>query len=488
MSLRIRCACYEDLDSIIKVEENWPENERAPLEKFLARLEKFPQGFFVSEFEGRIYGTMTSCLVHYEPSKPHLFQNWDEVTNHGYLYEIGAVQNLNALYIVSGVVDKRFWWLKIFDALVKAEVNLAKNLGLRYVTAGAVMPGYNRYCKKHGEIEAQKYVFLKQGERCVDPFLETYRRLGFSVPDEKHVIKDYYPDAASRHYAALVVHRLEEKQRLSIPIRIAMNRKHVIKTNQEAWDEVASIHKKYHYNRLLKRFKRPGYSCIGGIKQDIFLAHGIEGKAVFQPCCNNGRDLLSIKNLGAKRCVGFDLSSEFIEHGKEFAAASGIECELIHADVYKLDKEYDGQFDIAYITSGTLVSLPDLDGFFAVVSRLMRPGAWLFMQEIHPILDMYGMEPSKRLRWLRLRHSYFMKESYIAKKGLDYYRSRAYRAKPCYFFHHKLSDIIQAIVNSRLIIETFEEHDNDTSGGRFKKLKRRKIRLPLIYIITANRL
>lgn len=108
------------------------------------------------------------------------------------------------------------------------------------------------------------------------------------------------------------------------------------------------------------------------------------------------------------------------------------------------------------------------------------------MHEFHPILDMYGMEPSKRLRWLRLRHSYFMKEPYIAKKGLDYYRSRAYRAKPCYLFHHKLSDIIQAIVNSGLIIETFQERDI-TSEGRFKRLTRKTIRLPLNYIITANR-
>jgi ubiquinone/menaquinone biosynthesis C-methylase UbiE len=267
---------------------------------------------------------------------------------------------------------------------------------------------------------------------------------------------------------------------------IAMNKERVIKTNQEAWNEAAPIHKKYYYNRLLRKFKRPGYSCIKGIKQDTLLAHGLEGKAVFQPCCNNGRDLLSIKNLGAKRCVGFDFCSEFIEHGKEFAAAGGIECELIHADVYKLDKQYDGQFDIAYITAGTLWCLPDLDGFFAVVSRLMRPGAWLFMYEFHPILAMYGMEPSKRLRWLRLRHSYFMKEPYIAKKGLNYYRSKAYRAKPCYLFHYKLSDIIQAIVNSGLMIETFQERDI-TSEGKFKKLTRKKNRLPLTYIITANR-
>lgn len=205
MNLIVRPACYDDLHEIMKVEEIWPANERAPKEKFLARLEKFPEGFFVAELEGKICGTMTSCLLHYEPAKPQLFQNWDKVTNQGYLHEPGVIQNPNALYLVSGVVDKEFRGRGIFDALVKAEVNLAKNLGLRYVVAGAVIPGYDRYCKKHGKIEAQKYVFLKRGKRCVDPFLEIYRKLGFLVPDEKHAIKDYYPDAASRHYAALVV-------------------------------------------------------------------------------------------------------------------------------------------------------------------------------------------------------------------------------------------------------------------------------------------
>jgi ubiquinone/menaquinone biosynthesis C-methylase UbiE len=197
--------------------------------------------------------------------------------------------------------------------------------------------------------------------------------------------------------------------------------------------------------------------------------------------------MLSMKNLGAGRCVGFDFSGGFIGQGKELAAAGGICCELVQADIYKLGHEYDGQFDIAYITSGTLCCLPDLDGFFAVVSRLMRAGAWMLMEEIHPIMDMFSVEPSRRLRWLRFEYSYFSSEPRRVRRGLDYYRKKAYAAESCYFFHHKLADVMQAILNNAMRIESFAEHDTDTRGGRFKRLMKRRSRLPLSYTITAVR-
>lgn len=264
-----------------------------------------------------------------------------------------------------------------------------------------------------------------------------------------------------------------------------MDKDFVSKINREAWNEAAPIHAGRKFERLLKGFQTPGFSSIAGIKQEWLLQHGIRGKAVFQPCCNNGRDLLSIKNLGAARCFGFDLSDEFIEQGRRLATAGGIDCELVVADVYRLGTEYDGQFDIAYITAGTLTCLPDLAGFFAVVLRLMRPGAWMFMQEMHPIVHMYSMEPFER-PW-RMRHSYFINGPCQVTGGLDYFGGKRYRGKPCYVFHHKLSDIIQAAAASGLLIERFQERDNDVSGGRFRRLERRKHRLPLSFILTARR-
>ena len=264
-----------------------------------------------------------------------------------------------------------------------------------------------------------------------------------------------------------------------------ISRQEVSAVNREAWNEAAPIHADIHFDRLLAGFKTPGFSCIQGIKQDAVLAHGVEGKAVVQPCCNNGRDLLSIKNLGASRCVGFDISDEFIEQGKRLAAAGGIECELVQADVYEIPADYNEQFDVAYVTAGSLRPLPDVDAFFAAVARLMRCGAWMFVQEMHPIIDMYSMQPSKKPRWIR--HSYFHQDPFRLTDGLDYYRVRSYRAKPRYSFHHKLSDIIQACVSNGLRIETFQERDNDCSGGTFERLQRGRKRLPLSYTLTAIR-
>ena len=85
-----------------------------------------------------------------------------------------------------------------------------------------------------------------------------------------------------------------------------------------AWDEAADIHKRYRHEKLLKGFSQPGFVWMPDIRRKILLKHGVDGKSVFQPCCNNGRDILSIKNLGAAHCLGFDLSIEFIKQGRVF--------------------------------------------------------------------------------------------------------------------------------------------------------------------------
>ena len=258
----------------------------------------------------------------------------------------------------------------------------------------------------------------------------------------------------------------------------------ISRSNREAWNEVAPLHAKAKRGRLFERAGRPDFTTLKGIKKDTLLTLGIEGKSLVHACCNDGRDLISLKRLGAGRCFGFDLSDAFIEQGAQLARAAKVDIELIQADVYKLGPDYNGQFDIAVITAGTLRYLPDLETFFAVVKRLMKPGGRLFVQEMHPLLDMYSMESSEKPR--KPVHSYFTQGAYKSTRGLDYYRVRAYRAKPCYRFHHKLSDVIQAVLNSGWLLETLQERDNDVSGGRFARLQTKSIHWPLSYIMTAR--
>ena len=204
----IRNATIDDLDQIEAVERSWPESGRATRDKFVARLERFPRGFFVAESSGRIYATITSCPIHYDSADLDGLSTWSKVTRDGYLQAKHDLAACNAIYIVSGVIDKSHRGSGIFAPMVEREVALAQELRLKYVVAGAFIPGYADYCREHGEISAPDYAFLIQGRRLVDPLLQMYAGIGFSVPDRRHIVSDYFPDADSQNYAALVVRRL----------------------------------------------------------------------------------------------------------------------------------------------------------------------------------------------------------------------------------------------------------------------------------------
>jgi len=208
MSVTIRNARPEDMDQIMAVEESWPEMARAPRDKFEARLQKYPQGFFVWEEDGRILATITSMPFTYDPENAKQFSNWDKVTGDGYLHDIGAQEDYNGIYIVSGIIEKDARGGDIFERMVNAQVELARSLGYKYVVAGAVIPGYKRYCVKNDAVPASQYVFMKRGNRLVDPLLDMYQKIGFEAPDADHVVREYFPDDASLNYAAIVVNKL----------------------------------------------------------------------------------------------------------------------------------------------------------------------------------------------------------------------------------------------------------------------------------------
>ncbi len=212
--ISIRQAVPSDLPSILLVEQSWPEDGRASADKFLARLEKFPQGFFLACVHDEagvevVVATITAMPLDYQPLTMGNFKCWDQVTNHGYLHDTDLTL-CNALYIVSGVIDSRYRGHNIFGPMVLRQVALAQSLDMRYVLAGAVIPGYQKYCNQHEEISAFEYCTSRRGKHLVDPLLAMYETIEFSVLDALHVIPEYYPDDASRNFAALVVRDLQQ--------------------------------------------------------------------------------------------------------------------------------------------------------------------------------------------------------------------------------------------------------------------------------------
>jgi len=210
--LIIRQAQMEDLDSIMKLEQYWGEEGRAGEDKFVARLQKYPQGFFIARHENDsgLVASVMACPATYDKNDLSGFKNWFTATNNGFLDDALTPENaitadINALYVVSGIIDPDYRGGDVFSLMINRVVDLARTVGLQYVIAGAVIPGYRNYCEKHGPTNAYEYVSQRRGRRLIDPLMAMYEKIEFHVPDADHVIRDYFPDVSSLDYAALVV-------------------------------------------------------------------------------------------------------------------------------------------------------------------------------------------------------------------------------------------------------------------------------------------
>ncbi len=252
--------------------------------------------------------------------------------------------------------------------------------------------------------------------------------------------------------------------------------------NRKAWNQAAGYHKAHsQYQELLDNFAQPGYSRLDDVETEILLDIGIENKNIIQLCCNNGREILSVKNLGADRCVGVDQSEAFLQQAGELAAAGNIECEFIHSDVYELPESLNKEFDIAYLTIGVIGWMPDLDQFFKIIADLLKPVGVVFVYEQHPILNMF--DDSDESVPPKIKYSYFRDEPWIETTGLDYFGDVEYESKPKYWFDHKLSDVIMACVSAGMFIDYFEEFSHDI--GTWKNFENQETQLPLSYSLVA---
>lgn len=254
--------------------------------------------------------------------------------------------------------------------------------------------------------------------------------------------------------------------------------------NRAAWQEAAPIHGQQNQARLIEEFSRPGFSCLDQVETSRLVALGVEGRDVAQICCNNGQELLSIKNMGAARCVGFDGAQGFVDQGRELAKAGGLDVEFVCTDVYDIDDGFARCFDLVTITIGVLGWMPDLQRFFSVVAKLIKPGGALFIYEQHPILEM--IEPGDADAPIVWELSYFNKKPYVETGGFDYYGGEKYDAKPATSFSHTMAEIVMAGIDNGLAVEHFEEFPHHISNTWWN-MENSGIGLPMCYTLVLRK-
>ncbi|MEX0922077.1 MAG: methyltransferase domain-containing protein [Rhodovibrionaceae bacterium] len=265
-----------------------------------------------------------------------------------------------------------------------------------------------------------------------------------------------------------------------------MEREAYTAANKAAWNDSAALHRAgAAWERLREGFAQPGFSCLDAVETALFAEVGIAGKDVAQLCCNNAREILSVKNLGAARCVGFDQSAAFLAQGGELAVLAGQELELVEGDVYAIPAAYDGSFDIVLITIGVFGWMPDLGAFFAIVARLLKPGGQLLVHEEHPIMNVF--EPAAE-RPFEPASSYFRKAPFAENHAIVYYGEEAPEVETHYWFVHPLSAVIMVALGAGLTLESFREYPNNISSAEFDLYETRAgVELPMSYTLVARK-
>lgn len=262
----------------------------------------------------------------------------------------------------------------------------------------------------------------------------------------------------------------------------------VVTQNLRAWNEVAPRHAQLNFERTRDTIaSSSGHYLDADFRDYLVTAVGLEGKTVAQFNCNNGRELISAVQLGARKGYGFDFSKEFLEQARILASVSDADVEFVETNIYEMPRAFDAQADILILTSGALCWMPDLRGYFEVARRVLRPGGALVIYETHPFLEMFKLDRERSPGESLVPHySYFMNEPVKSTNGLDYYSNTVYGKEVVYWYHHTISEIMQSIIDAGFAIRRFREFEHDSDSG-YASIRELEIKLPMSYLLHASK-
>ena len=246
------------------------------------------------------------------------------------------------------------------------------------------------------------------------------------------------------------------------------------------------LHQKANGNKWDEAFSAPGFVAMTGIELEWLKSIEVPGKNIVHLCCNNGIELMSLKNMGANQCIGFDISDLAIKEAADRALKFGISCEFVQSDVYDIPEKYHKVFDIVYISVGTFGWLPDVKQFFKKAASLLSDSGTLFIHEMHPLVEMLPSDDRKDADPLRIIEAYFRKEPYKDKSGIDYIGKTTYTSKAQYWFVWTLSDILTGLIENGMKMIHFSEHKEDISTLH-RRNQNAGIEIPLSYILISEK-
>jgi SAM-dependent methyltransferase len=166
--------------------------------------------------------------------------------------------------------------------------------------------------------------------------------------------------------------------------------------NRAAWDEAAERYEGW-FDEALELI-RSGGSNLFPVEHDLLgdLRVGPAGEGTSRAIhlqCAGGRDTLSLWNAGAREVIGVDVSPRMLALARRLSDATSAPARWIEADVLDTPQELDRTGDVVYTGRGSLTWIHDLDGWAAVVARLLSPTGRFVLFEGHPAEWLFDADP-----------------------------------------------------------------------------------------------
>lgn len=261
-----------------------------------------------------------------------------------------------------------------------------------------------------------------------------------------------------------------------------------IEGNKAAWEEAFENRHASWGADITERVRTEEYPFFNEETKNVLKKLPTEGAMVGQFCCNNGRELLSLVKSGkARKGIGFDIAENQVAFANEKAKELHLPCTFEAVNIYDIDDRYREQLDLALITIGVFCWFNDLDRFFSVVAKCMKPGAVIVINEQHPFTNMLAVEGEELYvpeHKTACHYSYFEHE-WTGNEGMYYMTQKRYRSKTFTDYTHPLSEIISGMCSNGIVVTGLQEFDYDLSGG-FGSLDRCGFPLSMIILGRKN--
>lgn len=127
------------------------------------------------------------------------------------------------------------------------------------------------------------------------------------------------------------------------------------------------------------------------------------GKKVLLPSSGDNHAAFAFALLGAE-VTSADISERQLENAEAIACRMDLNIRFVCEDTMSLASLETEAFDLVYTSNGTHSWIVDLNGMYSQIHRVLKPGGFSVMYDVHPFHRPFTSEPWKQPQ---IRQSYF---------------------------------------------------------------------------------